>query len=627
MGKGLALIDAGAIYLRAIFRRCAELGAKPTVLPLGVSTDILNEYDAAIVSGSGYMLGRDQVDYNPAIFDGKRPTMGLCFGQQLMNVACGGTVKSAMGGIKEYGRTYVKADPSSALFARLDPIQRVLMSHGDSVDRLAPGFRAIAHSNGLIAAIENPQMRQYAVQFHPEMVPITKHGKDMFERFLFDIAHLPREKETTVDDLVADSFNYIRERVGAGDKKVFMLLSGGVDSTVALKLVSEAIGSRRIYGGIIDTGLMRENEPEEVYSFLSSLGLGNIQLVRAAQDFYNAAEKEGSGVLRMGEVTDSEVKRRLFRGVYKSTAIALINAKGANLEEDWVVQGTLAPDIAESGIGRGLIKTHHNVKLGFNNELTPLQYFHKDQVRAAARLLGLPESIASREPFPGPGLLVRTVCADRPFMDEQYDSTSESVQALARSYGLNAAVLPIQTVGIQGDERTYTYPALLWGNKDWDSIDELAGRIPREIHTVNRVEYLLSPPPSSITPKDWITPTKINPETIEPLRKADAKMRRLLERYGLSGRVAQVPGCMLPLNLGVSGARLFSLRPLFTPDFYAGTPGRIAQDVSEIPADEQDEFIPKAFLNDLVEQVTQIPGLPGVSICRTHKPPTTTEAE
>lgn len=623
----LALLDAGAIYLRAIYRRCAELGARPDVLPLNASDEQLRHYKAFIISGSGSSVNQDAPAYNPSIFDGSRPALGLCYGMQLMNKACGGTVVSAKGGLKEYGQTYVSADPQSLLFKGLGQRHRVLMSHGDSVDVLAQGFRQTGSSGGLVAAMENAEKRLYGVQFHPEMIPITKHGREMFENFLYGIAGLDRGKEVTVDDLIGESIKYVKDNV-RDDEHVFMLLSGGVDSTVSLKLVSEALGPARVHGLIMDTGFMREGEPDAVFDYLYSLKQGRIEMIGAADEFLNASTEVKGRQYSMSEAINSEVKRAIFRGAYKQVALDFLERHKADMERDWIVQGTLATDIAESGVNRKKIKTHHNVGLGFKKELTPLQYMHKDEVRAAARALGLPEEVAKRQPFPGPGLMLRVPCATEPVMLDNYEESDRRVREIAREHGLDGMLLPIQTVGIQGDDRTYTHPVLLWGPRDWNAISQAADIIPRQVHIVNRVEYLLNAEePKTRNPNELITKTMITPETVALVRQADAVLNKLQAKHGLEYRITQMPGCVLPINLGVPGSRMFSIRPMFTPDFYAGMPGSIAQRETDLPADERDEFIPEEFLNELTQEIRNIPGLPWVSICRSAKPPTTTEPE
>ena len=443
---------------------------------------------------------------DPAVYDLGVPILGICYGQQLIAQQLGGEVGG--GGAGEYGRTIVHridGTDSSLLTDDLPHDQTVWMSHFDAVLRPPDGFVATAGSEGApCAVIESPERRIWAVQYHPE-VAHTPHGQELITRFLHELAGLPGS--WTMESFIESSVEAIRAQVGDG--RAICGLSGGVDSAVAAALVHRAIGAQ-LTCVFVDTGLMRKNEGEQVVeTFQRHQGIELIH-VRAAERFFE----------RLAGVTEPEDKRKaigeLFIRVFE-------DARGGVEDARFLVQGTLYPDVIESGTAHAAtIKSHHNVG-GLPEDLDfdlvePLRLLFKDEVRAVGHELGLPDEIVWRQPFPGPGLGVRIIGEVTPEMVALLQEADAIVREELRIAGLEReiwqafAVLPdIRTVGVMGDERTYGHPVIIravtsedamtadWARIPYDVLESMASRIINEVPGVNRVAYdITSKPPGTI---------------------------------------------------------------------------------------------------------------------------------
>ena len=439
------------------------------------------------------------------------PILGICYGAQLIAQQLGGTV--ARGGSGEYGRTVMHLDPSvvsagaggDSLLAGLPANQTVWMSHFDAVTEPPEGFVATASTDGApVAVLECAQRGIWGVQFHPEVVH-TPHGQDVITRFVHDLAGL--RADWTMEHFISDAVADIRAQVGEG--RAICGLSGGVDSAVAAALVHEAIGPQ-LTCVFVDTGLMRANEGDQVVeTFRRHQGIELIH-VRAADRFFE----------KLAGVTDPEEKRKaigeLFIRVFE-------DARGGIEDARYLVQGTLYPDVIESGTAHAsTIKSHHNVG-GLPDDLDfelvePLRTLFKDEVRAVGHELGLPDEIVWRQPFPGPGLGVRIigeVTPDKVSLLQQADLVVREelhIAGLDREIWQAFAVLPdIRSVGVQGDERTYGYPVIVravtsedamtadWARIPYDVLETISSRIINEVQGVNRVAYdITSKPPGTI---------------------------------------------------------------------------------------------------------------------------------
>lgn len=628
--NAVAILDAGSQYGKVIDRRVRDASVEADILPFDTPLDELRAYGAVILSGGPQSVyGEEAPAYDPEVFrEGAlgRPVLGICYGLQLINTVYGGTV--AKKGEREDGQFSVTVrDGGGALFAGLPGEQEVLLTHGDSVDRVAEGFRvtAVSSNAGIVAAVEDPARRMYGVQFHPE-VDLSTHGCAMLDNFLFRVAGL--RPTFTMQCRMERAVAYIREAVG--DNEVLNLVSGGVDSSVCAALLLRALPAERVHAVHVNNGFMRHDESALVMEALAGAGL-RVKLVDASEQFYQGTtEVDGRRTPRLCETVRPEVKRKIIGDTFMAVSDRAIRELGLDPERTVLAQGTLRPDLIESASehvsgAADVIKTHHNdtelvrVLRRAGRVVEPLQDYHKDQVRRLGVDLGLPEQLVWRQPFPGPGLAIRIVCADEEFRTASDDETLRLLaETTAAADGVHATLLPCRTVGVQGDGRTYSSLVALTsdGEPDWPLLMRLAKDIPRTAHAVNRVVYAFGEPVREAR-SHGLTPTRLVPDVIEQLRAADHAVNQVLLRHGLNRTLSQVPVVLFPASFGVQGARSVCVRAFVTNDFMTGlpaTPGR------EISLDAVAEIVAavRAAVGD---------GLARVCLDLTAKPPATTEWE
>jgi len=511
------VVDYGAQYAQLIARRVREARVYSEIVPHTLSTEaILAKNPAAIILSGGpssvYSEGAPSVGAD--LFEAGVPVLGICYGFQAMANALGGTVAET--GLREYGRTATTFEGEArSILAGAAQAPTVWMSHGDAVSVAPEGFEVLATTAGApVAAFANEAKRLYGVQWHPE-VKHCEFGQDVLENFLYNGAGL--KGDWTADNIADEQIERIRAQVGTG--KAICGLSGGVDSAVAAALVQRAIGDQ-LTCVFVNHGLLREGEAEQVEKdFVASTGA----------KLYIADERERF-LTALDGVTDPETKRKIigreFIRAFEAAEAAII-AEAASEGEPvkFLVQGTLYPDIVESGGGEGTsnIKSHHNVG-GLPEDLQfelvePLRTLFKDEVRAVGRELGLPEEIVGRQPFPGPGLGIRIIGA----VNEERLSILRKADAIARAEltaaGLDDEVwqMPVvlladvRSVGVQGDHRTYGHPIVLrpvssedamtadWSHLPYDLLSKISNRITNEVDGVNRVVLdVTSKPPGTI---------------------------------------------------------------------------------------------------------------------------------
>jgi GMP synthase (glutamine-hydrolysing) len=505
------VIDFGAQYAQLIARRVRQANVYSKIVPSTLSVDeILARNPRAIILSGGpssvYEPGAPKID--PQLFEHNIPIFGICYGFQAMAQALGGEVQKT--GTSEFGRAHFTADTTSHLFTGLDPQFDVWMSHGDSVSQAPTNFHVIGNTaHTPVAAFENESGLLSGVQFHPEVLH-TSYGQEILRRWLIDIVKC--KPTWTSDNIIENEIINIKSQVE--NKSIICGLSGGVDSAVAAALVQKAVSSQ-LTCVFVDHGLLREGEAEQVErDFVAATGV-NLMVVDARQKFLAALKG----------VTDPEEKRKIIGREFIRTFEEAAAKISAEKKVEFLVQGTLYPDVVESGGGTGTanIKSHHNVG-GLPDDLDftliePLRSLFKDEVRDVGKALGLPEAIVWRQPFPGPGLAIRIigeVTEERLKVLRRADFIAREELHLA---GLDREIwqcpvvllAEVRSVGVQGDGRTYGHPIVLrpvssedamtadWSRVPYEVLAKISNRITNEVREVNRVILdITSKPPATI---------------------------------------------------------------------------------------------------------------------------------
>ena len=602
---GIVVLDFGGQYAHLIANRVRRHHVWAEIRPPDTPLEELARADGLILSGGpSSVYAEERPPFEEAVLASGKPILGLCYGHQLLCHALGGRVER--GERMEYGAASLEVTEATGVLAGLSPREPIWMSHRDRVEAIPPGFRVLGRTEDCpVAAMGDDGRRIYGLQFHPE-VTHTDSGMRILDNFL-DLCGC--ERDWTMEGFIDRSMDELKAQ--ARGRKVFLLVSGGVDSTVCFLLLNRALGTDRVLGLHIDNGFMRKGETAAVESLLKGSGFSNLKVVDAGAAFLD----------RVAGVADPEVKRLAIGEEFIEVRDRVLAELDLDPDQWLLGQGTLYTDTIESGgtDHAEVIKTHHN-RVGVIERLLaegkvvePLSQLYKDEVRELGEKLGVPHHLVWRHPFPGPGLAVRCLCAGPGAVHK----AGEPMGRLDGS-GLDAELLPLRSVGVQGDGRTYAHPALLTaagaailpgeeGEPSWDDLERASTELTNSTDRVNRVLFQLGP-----EARLRQSPRKayLTTERLDLLREADAIVMEALDRHGLMPRLTQMPTVLVPLSSDGTGESIV-LRPVTTEDFMTARFGRL-------PAD---------FLREVTTRLLELEGVEAVYYDVTHKPPGTVEWE
>lgn len=579
------MLDAGGQYCHLIARRVREMGVYAEVRPSETPATELENRRGIIISGgpaSVYEPGSPTVD--PELFQLGVPVLGICYGMQIMaHLIEGGKV--IRGDRGEYGMAALQVTTADRLFEGFQAVSEVWMSHRDRVGEAPEDFLVTATTQTCpIAAMANDWRKLYGIQFHPEVVH-TQGGKIVLGNFLFSIAGCEQDWDPTRQ--IEEIEDEIR-RIARG-RNVFFFASGGVDSTVAFTLCLRALGKERVHAAYVDTGLMREGETAFVRDVFTKLAGDSFEVVDARAEF----------LAHLKDVVEPEAKRKLIGEEFVAVQQRVLES-GQFLNGNWILgQGTIYPDTIESGgtAKAEVIKTHHNRVAGIQRLIDegrlvePLSQLYKDEVRNVGRAIGLPDALLDRHPFPGPGLAIRCLGAAR----------AEAARPIEAGW-----ILPVLSVGVQGDSRTYRLTLAL--NQYREDAFATATELINHLSDVNRVVAFVAG--EADLSRYASTPCAIDAVRLERLRRADAIVRRLSEESGFEERIWQFPIVLLPCGVEEKPDSIV-LRPIDSVD------GMTARAVP----------MPENLLAEMSRQILAIDGIAGVFYDLTNKPPATIEWE
>ena len=530
----IVVLNAGGQYCHLIARRIRELGVHAVVADINrPAADFEGARGIIISGGPASVVEPTSPRVDRAIYDLGLPILGICYGHQLLAKDLGGRVSPGV--TKEYGHSSVHTE-QSPLFRGIPRRDfTVWMSHGDTVVDTPPGFETIGETDDCkVAAMQHPDRRLFGLQFHPEVVH-TEFGTEIYRNFVFEVCGCsadwdPRARVEQVMDEI---------RTRAAGRKVFFLISGGVDSTVAFYCCYRALGPGRVLGLYVDTGFMREGDAEAVEHLVREAGREAIHVADRSADFLG----------RLAGVTNPERKRTIIG----DTFITVQEDEFARLglrDEEWLLgQGTIYPDTIESGGARhsAKIKTHHNrveriqALIEQGKVIEPLVDFYKDEVRVLGEQLGLPHEVVWRHPFPGPGLAVRCLCSEA--------TAPVEPAAMRLPDGVVGWIVPVRTVGVQGDERSYSKLLAVEGLGDLESAGAFARRITNEHRTINRVGVVAFRRDGRGVAGLAIHPCTLTRDRIALLRAADDLVTRIVRKHALYDTIWQFPVALVPATV------------------------------------------------------------------------------
>ncbi|MFH0819005.1 MAG: glutamine-hydrolyzing GMP synthase [Patescibacteria group bacterium] len=609
--KYIAILDFGSQYTHLISRRVRQLGVLARIFPTDVEADKIKDAWGIILSGGPDSITDERLAYDPGIFKMGVPMLGFCYGHQLIAKYLGGQVASQ--NQREYGKAKIKVQGNSPIFKGLEEEEQVWMSHWDIVSRMPAGFQKIGTTDICeIAAMADDNRKFYGFQYHPE-VHHTTHGMKMLENFVFNICHAEKKwsMEEYFNEIKADLLNTI------DNKKIFLFVSGGVDSSVVFALLEEILGKDRVFGLHVDTGFMRKNESELVKKSLADAGFDNLKVFDASDRYLMALENK----------YEPEEKRKIIGKIFLDVQKDVFADLNFNPDEWLLGQGTIYPDTIETGgtSASDKIKTHHNrvdeiiEMLNAGKIIEPLALLYKDEVRAIGKQLNLPEPLINRWPFPGPGLAIRCLCSDGREGEMQGRNNSEiedikkidnEIKDYFEKNNKQGTRLPIKSVGVQGDLRTYQHAVVIKNGDryDWKDLEDFAVNLVNGIQGVNRVVAHVGGNVNLDNVK--IKPGYLTKERLNILRDADDVVTKIVNEHGLYNKIWQFPVIMLPLTFIGQGETIV-LRPIeseeaMTVNFY---------------------HLDKNILKQMVDEILKLDGVDAVFFDITNKPPATIEWE
>ncbi|MBT3864910.1 glutamine-hydrolyzing GMP synthase [Candidatus Peregrinibacteria bacterium] len=595
----IAVLDFGGQYAHLIANRVRRLGVYSDIFDGEVSASELKDggYKGVILSGGPQSVHeKDSLQADSGIFELGVPVLGICYGHQVISHMLGGRVDR--GEVREYGLATVSILNKGEVFEGLENEEQAWMSHFDQVVEVPSGFEVSASTSDCpIAGMWDAERRIFSVQFHPE-VTHTPNGMKVLGNF---VGICGAKKEWSIEKFIEQEVATIKDKVG--DKKVFMLVSGGVDSTVAFTLLEKALGNDRVFGLFVDIGFMREGEVEQVTEALKGLGITNLRVEDAAAEYFEALK----------EVYEPEQKRGIIGKLFLDVQKRVFEEMSLDPAE-WILgQGTIYPDTIETGGTKhaDTIKTHHNrvpeiqALIDAGQVIEPIAQLYKDEVRGVGEKLGLPHDMVWRHPFPGPGLAVRCLCSEEEVGD--VEDLSE-LNSKISSEGYDAIVLPVKSVGVQGDVRSYQHPVVLsGGEKNFEKLEAASIALTNSFAEVNRGLYLLSGDVEDLELKK----VYLTRERIAVLQKADKIVMDFLYEKGLEKAIWQFPTVLVPLGSAGGSGESIVLRPVESEE--AMTANFYKMDFE--------------LLEELVGRLEKVEGVDAVFYDITNKPPATIEWE
>ena len=593
--QAIAIIDLGGQYCHMIGRRLRDLGIRADIFAHTVKSKELSKYAGIILSGGPQSVAdAASPTIDKHILELGRPVLGICYGHQLLAKLMGSKVAPADA---EFGRTRLELRKPDSLFRGTPKRQIVWMSHQDSVSDLPEGVELLARTPACkVAAFGDFSRKLFGVQFHPEVVH-TERGTDVLRNFSVGLCGIRQGEK--IGDRVTRLLREIRQRVGK--RSVLFFVSGGVDSTVAFTLCARALPRKQVVGLYVDTGVMRKHETRELKSLLDSAGLGDRLEIRDESRRFLTA---------LRGVVDPEEKRRIIGRLFVEVQQAAIREYDVE-HGNWLLgQGTIYPDTVESG-GHGgttaLIKTHHNrceevrQLIASGKVVEPLTEFYKDEVRQIGKELGLGRKLTDRWPFPGPGLAIRVLCCreERPL---------SPIKLPARFKDYEAVHLPIRSVGVQGDSRTYREVAAVRGRLDYKRLGEISTALCNTGGIYNRVIAHVAGDIGEMR-RGHVIAAAMDAARIEKVREADYVVKKIMEANRLTSAVWQFPTILIPVSF--AGGETIVLRPVNSEDGMTANFGRL----------------PVRVLRLIGKKICEIDGVDAVFLDVSDKPPATIEWE